>query len=232
MAETSGAPRRAVRSFVIRAGRMTEAQQRALAELLPRYRLALSDLHAGLGHVLPRGTPLHLEIGSGNGDNALALATARPGIDLIAAEVHPPGVGHTVLEAARRGLDNLKVFDGDALELLAALPAASLDAVYVFFPDPWPKKRHHKRRLVQGELLDLLATRLKAHGVARFASDDADYAEQVRAALTAEAGWLNVAGEGAWAPRPHARIVTRFEGRARRDGRAVFELAWMRRPTA
>lgn len=222
------APRRSVRSFVIRAGRMTEAQQRALAELLPRYRVGIEALREDFAAVFARRAPLYLEIGSGNGDNALALAARLPAVDILTSEVHPPGVGHTVHEAHRLQLDNLRIFDGDALELLAALPPACLDAVFVFFPDPWPKKRHHKRRLVQGELLDLLATRLKRHGRARFASDDADYALQVRDALGADARWLNVAGAGAWAPRPRERILTRFERRALRDGRAVFDLCWMR----
>lgn len=225
---SQGGPRRSVRSFVIRAGRMTEAQQRALDELLPRYRLTIEALRGRGAAPFERGAPLYLEIGSGNGDNALALAARLPAVQVVASEVHPPGVGHTVHEADRQGLDNLRIFDGDALELLAALPPASLDAVFIFFPDPWPKKRHHKRRLVQGELLDLLATRLKRHGRARFASDDADYALQVRDALGGDGRWLNIAGAEAWAPRPAERIVTRFERRAMRDGRPVFDLSFMR----
>ena len=207
---------------------MTAAQQRALDELLPHYRVTRDALGADVAQVFPRGAPLHLEIGSGNGDNALALAARYPALDVLASEVHPPGVGHTVHEAARRGLANLRVYDGDALELLAALPPTTLDAVYIFFPDPWPKKRHHKRRLVQGELLDLLATRLKRHGRVRFATDDADYALQVRAAVAGDGRWLNLAGVEAWALRPRERVLTRFEQRAIRDGRAVFDLSWMR----
>ncbi len=220
--------RRSVRSFVIRAGRMTEAQQRAFDELLPRYRVTTEALRADLAQAFPRRAPLHLEVGSGNGDNALALAARCPAIDVLASEVHPPGLGHTVHEAERRGLANLRVYDGDALELLAALPHAALDAVYIFFPDPWPKKRHHKRRLVQAELLTLLATRLKQHGRVRFATDDADYASQVRAAVAVDDRWLNLAGVEAWAPRPRERVLTRFEQRAVRDGREVFDLNWMR----
>ena len=225
---TQSAARRSVRSFVIRAGRMTEAQQRALDELLPRYRVCPDALRVDIAHVFPRRAPLHLEIGSGNGDNALTLAARCPAIDVLASEVHPPGIGRTVHEAVRRGLANLRVYDGDALELLAALPLAALDAVYIFFPDPWPKKRHHKRRLVQGELLELLATRLKQHGRIRFATDDADYALQVRTAVAGDARWVNLAGVEAWAPRPRERVLTRFEQRAVRDGRAVFDLNWMR----
>ncbi len=222
------ASRRSVRSFVIRAGRMTCAQQRALDELLPRYRVNTAALREDLAQVFPRRAPLYLEIGSGNGDNALAMAARLPALDVLASEVHPPGVGHTMHEAERHGLGNLRIYDGDALELLAALPPESLDAVFIFFPDPWPKKRHHKRRLVQSELLNLLATRLKRHGRARFASDDADYALQVRDALAADRRWLNVAGVQAWAPRPRERVLTRFEQRALRDGRPVFDLCWMR----
>lgn len=225
---TTSLARRAVRSFVIRAGRMTDAQQRAFNELLPRYRVSAEVLRTDIAQAFPRRAPLHLEIGSGNGDNALALAGRCPAIDVLASEVHPPGLGHTVHEAERRGLANLRVYNGDALELLAAMPCAALDAVYVFFPDPWPKKRHNKRRLVQGELLSLLATRLKQHGRVRFATDDADYALQVRAAVALDARWLNLAGVEAWAPRPHERVLTRFEQRAVRDNRAVFDLNWMR----
>lgn len=225
---TSSLARRAVRSFVIRAGRMTDAQQRAFNELLPRYRVSAEVLRTDIAQAFPRRAPLHLEIGSGNGDNALALAGRCPAIDVLASEVHPPGLGHTVHEAERRGLANLRVYDGDALELLAAMPCAALDAVYVFFPDPWPKKRHNKRRLVQEELLSLLATRLKQHGRVRFATDDADYALQVRTAVALDARWLNLAGVEAWAPRPHERVLTRFEQRAVRDNRAVFDLNWMR----
>jgi len=225
---TESAPRRSVRSFVIRAGRMTEAQQRALDEVLPRYRVTSAALRDDTAQVFPRRAPLYLEIGTGNGDNILALAARMPAVDVLASEVHPPGVGHTVHEAERRGLANLRIYDGDALELLAALPRESLDAVFIFFPDPWPKKRHHKRRLVQSELLDLLATRLKRHGRARFASDDADYALQVREALAADPRWLNSAGPLAFAPRPRERVLTRFEQRAIRDGRPVFDLCWMR----
>jgi tRNA (guanine-N7-)-methyltransferase len=225
---SESAPRRSVRSFVIRAGRMTEAQQRALDDLLPRYRVTTSALRDNFSEIFPRRVPLYLEIGTGNGDNVLAMAARLPAVDVLASEVHPPGVGHTVHEVERRGLENLRIYDGDALELLAALAPESLDAVFIFFPDPWPKKRHHKRRLVQDELLHLLATRLKRHGRARFASDDADYAVQVRDALAADRGWLNIAGPQAWAPRPRERVLTRFEQRAIRDGRAVFDLCWMR----
>jgi tRNA (guanine-N7-)-methyltransferase len=217
---------RAVRSFVLRTGRMTPAQERALAELLPERRIEQVPARAEQRGAWPYRRPLHLEIGSGNGENALALAAARPDIEVLAAEVHPPGIGHTLLECERRGLTNLRVHDGDVVELLASLPPGALDAVYIYFPDPWPKKRHHKRRLVQAPLLDLLMTRCQPHARVNFASDDADYALAVRALIDSTPGWLNLAGPSAWAPRPRQRIVTRFELRARRAGRGVHDLAF------
>lgn len=220
------APPRAVRSFVNREGRMTPAQRKALTELLPKYRVDDAALTRGCDTLFRQGAPLHLEIGSGNGANALALAAREPGINLIASEVHRPGLGHTLLELQRLGLDNLRLFDRDAHELLAALPPASLEAVYIFFPDPWPKTRHHKRRLVQPALLELLATRLQRHGRVYFATDHEDYALEVRALVTATPGWVNLAGADAWAPRPNNRIVTRFEQRALSAAHAVYELVW------
>ena len=220
------APRRSVRSFVMRAGRVTPAQQYALAELLPRYRVCASELSHDFNRRFPRRAPLYLEIGSGNGENAVALAGRCPDIELLASEVHPPGLGHTVLEVQRHGLANLHIFDRDVHDLLSALPPAALDVVLIFFPDPWPKKRHHKRRLVGPALLDLLALRLKRHGRIYFATDNEDYALSVRAAVAASPAWINLAGPGNWAPRPHARYVTRFEQRARIAGRTIYELVF------
>jgi len=195
---------------------MTAAQRDALGRLLSRYRFSPAAPR--------RYAPLHLEIGSGNGDNALELASRCAALEVIAAEVHRPGIGHTLLEIERRALRNLSVYDGDAVELLRACPAAMFDAIYVFFPDPWPKSRHHKRRLLNAELLELLATRLKRHGRLFCATDDADYARHIMTALAALATWENLAGTGKFAPRPRQRVVTRFEGRARAAGRTVYEV--------
>ena len=229
---TATPPHRAVRSFVLRTGRRTPAQERALADLLPRYRIDPQQVRSDYPAVFPARRPLHLEIGSGNGENALALATRRPDLELVASEVHLPGLGHTLLEIERRQLNNLRVHDGDALDLLAALPDQALAAVYIFFPDPWPKKRHHKRRLLQASLLELLLSRCQRHGRVFFASDDQDYALAVRDLVAGAAGWCNLAGPQAWAPRPHARCVTRFEQRARDAGRPIFDLVFSPQPRA
>jgi tRNA (guanine-N7-)-methyltransferase len=129
-----------------------------------------------------------------------------------------------LLEIERRALRNLWLYDGDAVELLRACPAAIFDAIYIFFPDPWPKSRHHKRRLLNAALLELVAARLKRHGRLFCATDDADYAQHMMTALAALATWENLAGTGKFAPRPRLRLLTRFEARARAAGRTVYEV--------
>ncbi|MEQ8662415.1 MAG: tRNA (guanosine(46)-N7)-methyltransferase TrmB [Gammaproteobacteria bacterium] len=220
---------RAVRSYVLRAGRMTPAQGRALATLLPRYGLDLAALGTPR-QAFAQALPLHFEIGIGNGDNLLAMAAARPDRAFIGCEVHRPGLGHLLNRLDGHALDNLRVVEADAWQALAALPDASLAGAYMFFPDPWPKKRHHKRRLLRDDFLVLLAAKCAPQACFFFASDDADYAEQARETLARASGWRNLAGPRAWAPRPQRRIVTRFEARARRAGRAVYELVAARRP--
>ena len=215
-----------MRSFVLRQGRMTRAQQAALDELLPVHGVSCEQIRLHGAGVFPRRAPLHLEIGIGNGENLVQMAARNPRGNWLGCEVHRPGLGHALLELRRAGLRNLRLVEGDALELLSALPRASLAAVYIFFPDPWPKKRHQKRRLVQAALLDLLADRVQIAGRVYFASDDADYAQAVRDAIDASPRWINVAGMGSWAPRPHCRVPTRFEQRARKAGRQVYELAF------
>ncbi|MBU6379603.1 MAG: tRNA (guanosine(46)-N7)-methyltransferase TrmB, partial [Gammaproteobacteria bacterium] len=184
------APRR-IRSFVLRAGRITAAQQRALETLWPRYGLepplpsaAPLDLDAVFGRHAPRS----LEIGFGNGDNLLALAAAHPERDFIGVEVHRAGVGHLLLCAEAAGLDNLRVICHDAVEVLEqAIAPAALDEVLILFPDPWHKKRHHKRRLVQPAFVALLASRLAPGGRLQLATDWEPYAQQMLEVVGASA---------------------------------------------
>ncbi len=201
---------------------MTSAQLRALDELLPRY--------AVTGETLARSTlrraPVVLEVGIGNGENLLAMAARDPGSDYLGSDVHRPGLGHTLLGIERLSLSNLRVYDGDVFDLLAILPAASLSAVHIYFPDPWPKKRHHKRRLLGADLLLQLAPLLRRGARVYFATDNADYASAARAQFEAHSEWRNLAGAGRWALRPRHRIVTRFESRAGRAGTSVYELAF------
>ena len=223
--------RRAVRSFVLRAGRMTPAQSRALATQMPRFGLTTAAL-ATPQAAFARPLPLHLEIGIGNGENLLAMARARPDRGFIGCEVHRPGIGHLLNRLADSGVDNLRVVEADARDVLDALPDGSLSATYLFFPDPWPKKRHHKRRLLDADFLELLARKCAPQACFFFATDDADYAEQAREALAGAPAWRNLAGARAWAPRPGRRVVTRFEARAKRAGRAIYELVAARCPSA
>lgn len=225
---------RGIRSFVIRAGRVTEAQRLALDRCWPRYGIDFDptrplDLDACFGRRAPRT----LEIGFGNGDTLAALAAAHPERDYLGLEVHRPGVGHLLRRAEEAQLDNLRVIAHDAVEVLRAmLPPASLDEALILFPDPWHKKRHHKRRLIQPPFLALLASRLRPGGRLALATDWAPYAEAMLAATDAVPEFENLAADGRFVPRPAWRIPTRFERRGERLGHAVFDLALQRRASA
>jgi tRNA (guanine-N7-)-methyltransferase len=222
-------PRRSVRSFVVRAGRMTAAQERAWQELWPRYGLETRDEPLDLAAIFGRDAPRTLEIGFGNGESLVALASAGPGRDFIGIEVHRPGVGHLMLRAHERGLANLRVICRDAVEVLEhCIPAASLEEVLLYFPDPWPKKRHHKRRIVQPDFVALVASRLRPAGVFRMATDWQSYAEQMLEVGTACPALRNESGDGGFVPRPDSRPVTRFEQRGQRLGHDVWDLAFRR----
>jgi tRNA (guanine-N7-)-methyltransferase len=218
--------RRGIKSFVARAGRMTTAQERAWRELWPRYgvedRAGAIDLPGLFGRV----APLTLEIGFGNGESLLALAAAQPEADFLGIEVHRPGVGHLMLRAEALGLTNLRAACRDAVEILGQqIGDATLDAVLLYFPDPWPKKRHHKRRIVQPPFVDLVARKLKPGGQFRLATDWQNYAEQMLEVVGACGALRNEFGSG-YAPRPDSRPLTRFETRGRRLGHGVWDLSF------
>lgn len=223
---------RAIRSFVMRGGRATVAQQRALCELWPRYGLDYAAAPADLEALFARRAPCTVEIGFGNGEHLAALADRQPGRDFIGIEVHPPGVGHLLQLAAVAELTNLRVSRHDAVEVLRdQIPPASIDEVLVLFPDPWHKKRHHKRRLVNAAFATLVASRLARGGRLRLATDWEDYARQMLEVLDAEPLLRNCAGPGGFMPRDAARAPTRFERRGERLGHAVFDLEYERVPT-
>jgi tRNA (guanine-N7-)-methyltransferase len=217
-------PRR-IRSFVLRQGRMTVAQNRALDELLPKYSLPAGRLD--LAAVFGRDARRTLEIGFGNGGTLAELARRHPEEDFIGAEVHRPGVGRLLnaLEADRLG--NVRVACEDAVRLCTErLPDARLDAALIYFPDPWPKKRHHKRRLLQPEFAALLAAKLKPAGRLHFATDWEDYARHALEVLSGCPALENTAA--GYAPRPAERPATRFEQRGLKLGHAVFDLVFRR----
>jgi tRNA (guanine-N7-)-methyltransferase len=215
--------RRAVRSYVLRAGRITVAQRRALEDLWPRFGVDFTPAALDLDRLFGRRAPRVMEIGFGNGELLAEAARREPGTDFIGVEVHEPGVGHCLLLADELGLGNVRVIRHDAVEVLQAqIPPGSLQAVKLFFPDPWPKKRHHKRRLVQPEFVRLLASRLAPGGVFHVATDWAPYAEHIAAVMAAEPAFEALPAE------PEGRSRTRFERRGERLGHEVFERRWQR----
>lgn len=225
------APRRPVRSYVLRAGRMGSGQQRALAELGPRFVLPFVPQPLRPAEVFGRTAPCVLEIGFGMGAATAAIAAARPETDFIGVEVHEPGVGALLREIGERGLGNLRIVQHDAVEVLQQMiQPGSLAGVHVFFPDPWHKKRHHKRRLIQPPLVALLASRLAPGGVLHCATDWQPYAEQMREVLSAEPLLRNTAPAGGdgYAPRPDYRPLTKFEARGLRLGHGVRDLVFER----
>jgi tRNA (guanine-N7-)-methyltransferase len=221
--------RRAIRSYVLRTGRMTEGQARALQELWPRYGIEPAGGVLDLPALFGRAAPVTLEIGFGNGDNLLALASAHPEQDFIGVEVHTPGVGRLLHAAGTAGLTNLRVVQHDAVEVLRERIAPdSLHAILVLFPDPWHKKRHHKRRLINGEFAELAASRLVPGGTLQLATDWVPYAEWMREVLDASPLLANRAGQAGYVPRNPGRVRTRFEARGERLGHEVRDLCYER----
>ncbi len=219
---------RKIRSFVLRQGRLTKAQGRAMAVLWPRHGLApddATDPTAWFG----REAKHVLEIGFGNGQALLQCAIADPGRDYIGIEVHTPGVGQLLLGIETHGLKNLRVFNHDAVEVMQrCIPERSLDEIRIWFPDPWHKKRHHKRRLIQPGFIDLLCSRLQTGGLLHLATDWAPYAEWMLEICGAEPRLRNLAGSGMPSTRPEARPLTHFEQRGERLGHAVVDLLFIR----
>jgi tRNA (guanine-N7-)-methyltransferase len=227
---TDAAPfRREIKSFVKREGRMTEAQKRAFETLWPRYGIDFSGQPLVLPALFGRAAPVVLEIGFGNGEHLLARAAAEPQHDFIGVEVHRPGVGRVLHRAEAAGLTNLRVVSHDAVEVLRdGIADGALTQVVIQFPDPWHKKRHHKRRLIQPAFAQLLARKLRQGGVLQLATDWADYADHMLAVLNAEPSLHNDAADGRFVPRPATRLKTRFESRGERLGHAVFDLQFRR----
>ncbi len=224
----AGAPSR-IRTFHPRRGRMSGRQTDALDRLWTTYGLDIDGLDGPFDAttLFARRAPLVLEIGSGMGDATATMAAADRDRDYLAVEVHTPGIANLLDLVERQGLGNVRVARGDALDLVRAMPEASLDAVHVFFPDPWPKARHHKRRIIQPAHVALLRSRLVPGGTLHCATDWAEYAESMRQTLTGDPDLVDV-HEG-FAPRPTHRPVTKFERRALTAGRPVFDLVHRRR---
>lgn len=216
-----------IRSYVLRQGRFSPAQQRAYETLLPRFGVAYAPEPLDFPAVFGRRSPVIVEIGSGMGETTAAIAAAAPDRDYLAIEVHSPGVGSLLKHIDEQHLTNIRIVQHDAAEVLRDMvPAGSLDGLHIFFPDPWPKKRHHKRRLLQPAFAELLARGLKPGGYLHVATDWQDYADQALEVLGAVRGLANTA-EG-FAPRPASRPLTKFERRGRNLGHGVWDLLFER----
>jgi tRNA (guanine-N7-)-methyltransferase len=223
MSPTSQDHRRPVRSFVRRAGRITAGQQPALDQLWPRWGLPDQPVPLDPGAIFGRIAPCVLEIGFGDGQALLDMAAAHPDWDFIGVEVHEPGIGHCLLGLERSGLTNVRLLSADAVTVLRdRLADGSLARVHLFFPDPWPKKRHHKRRIVQPDFIALVARRLAAGGVLHIATDWAAYAAHVEAVLAASPEFEQLDADP-------DRPATKFERRGRRLGHDVWDLLYRRR---
>jgi tRNA (guanine-N7-)-methyltransferase len=212
-----------IRSYVLRQGRFSPAQQRAYAELMPQLGVPYAPAALDFPALFGRRAPVVVEVGSGMGETTARIAAENPDTDYLAIEVHAPGVGSLLRRVAEEGLTNVRVVQHDAVEVLRDMvPAGSLAAIHVFFPDPWPKKRHHKRRLVQPAFAALAASRLVRGGRLHVATDWQEYAGQVLTVLSEVPGLRNTAE--AFAPRPPWRPETKFERRGRNLGHGVWDV--------
>lgn len=219
---------RPIRSFVLRQGRVSSAQARHLEEGMPRWGIAYRNERLALDAVFGRSAPRILEIGCGMGETTAAIAAANPQNDYLGIEVHTPGVGSLLKEIAVRELANLRVVQHDAVEVVHDMLAeSSLAGIHIYFPDPWPKKRHHKRRLIQPPFVALLASRLAVGGYLHCATDWEEYAQQMLEVLAGEAALENAAA--GFAPRPGYRPLTKFEQRGQRLGHGVWDVVFRRR---
>lgn len=221
------AEHRPIRSFVLRQGRVSNAQHRAHETLMPKYGIPFVENPLDLDQVFGRSAPRFLEIGFGMGETTVAIAQAHPHYDYLAIEVHTPGVGSLLKQLEASGLTNVRIVQHDVVEVLQQmLPSDCFDGVHIFFPDPWPKARHHKRRLIQPKFIALLGRRLKHGGYIHTATDWENYAGQILEVLSNEPQLANTAVD--YALRPQYRPLTKFEQRGLRLGHGVWDLVFQK----
>lgn len=229
MTDTESPFLRSIRSFVRRQGRMSPALKQALIDLAPNYELPYNTQCLDLNTVFGRTAPRIMEIGFGNGMGFIELAQQNPQHDYLGVEVHRPGIANVFVQAYSLGLKNVRVIGHDVHEVLThQIADSALDAVYIFFPDPWPKPKHFKRRLIQSNFVDLLVRKLKIGGIVHLATDWSDYARQMLKVLEAEPRLRNQAGVGNYSARPQWRPLTKYERRGQSKGHEVSDLLFER----
>jgi len=218
---------RPIRSYVLRQGHFSNAQRQAYDSLLPDYGIPFSETPINLDQVFARSAPKILEIGSGMGETTVAIANQQPNKDFLAVEVHAPGIGSLLDKVEKLQLSNLRVIPHDAVAVLQKmLSDVSLEGIHIFFPDPWPKARHHKRRLIQPNFVSLLCSRIKPGGYLHIATDWENYAEQILHVLNNEKQLANTAAD--YAPRPSYRPLTKFEQRGLQLGHTIYDLIFIK----
>lgn len=220
---------RTIKSFVLRQGRLTKGQEQAMETLWPCFGIEAADTPLDFTQLFGRTAPVTLEIGFGNGESLAQMAAAAPEQDFIGIEVHTPGVGHLLKVVGEKGLQNVRVMNTDAVDILQKrIPAESLDRVQLFFPDPWHKKKHHKRRIVQPDFVKLIASRLRTGGVFHLATDWENYAEHMAEVMANSADFRNLATDTLYSPRPDERPLTKFENRGLKLGHGVWDLLYQK----
>ncbi len=222
--------KRTIRSFVRRVGRITASQQNALDNLFEKYAITNKKTEFNFEEIFGRNAPCVLEIGFGNGSSLAEMAEASPEKNFIGIEVHRPGIGRLLSLVQEKNLSNVRVIDGDAVEILKNnISDQSLAGVQLFFPDPWPKKRHHKRRIVQKEWLDLIERKMAGAGVLHMATDWQNYAEHMLEVLEQHDKYENIVGQGEFSSRPDFRPETKFECRGKNLGHGVWDLLYRKK---
>jgi len=220
---------RTIRSFIRRQGRITAAQQQALDQYSGKFCLD-PVITYDFKQVFGRNAPLCVEIGFGNGNSLAQIAAANPDKDYIGIEVHRPGVGHLIMQLEQQGIDNVRIYYHDAMEIMEhSIKDNSLDAVHLFFPDPWPKKKHHKRRIVRPDFVGLLSRKLKPGGYFHAATDWKNYAEAMLAQLSVNTDFCNTSETNDFCERPDYRPLTKFEQRGIRLGHGVWDLVFLKK---
>lgn len=219
-----------IKSFVLRQGRLSAGQKRAIEDNWPKFGLEVQDQLLDFSELFGRDGPTIVEIGFGMGKSLAEMAEANPQQNYIGIEVHRPGVGALLKLVEEKGLTNIRVFNDDAIEVLEkCIPLNSLAGVYLFFPDPWHKKRHHKRRIVQPAFAEKMAAHLKPGGQFHMATDWENYAEHMMEVMSASASYENISGAGNYTPRPDYRPLTKFEARGHRLGHGVWDLIFAKK---